>query len=195
MSNEFASLEQFLDRIKSADNDGDKVAVNNILDELGRSSFAPLLIFAGVITVIPVVGDIPGVPTVMGLFVLLTTGQMLFQSDHFWLPKWLLQRSIGKKKLDKGLGWMYKPAKFIDRWTKRRFILLVNGAGQTVIASVCLLIALVMPLVDIIPLSGNIAGMTFILFGLAIITHDGLLALFALLFALGTFGILIYAIF
>jgi hypothetical protein len=57
------------------------------MDAVGRRSFGPLLLLAGIVLAAPGVGDIPGVPTVMGLFILLVSGQMLFDRDHFWMPQ------------------------------------------------------------------------------------------------------------
>lgn len=195
MSRELSNLEELLDRIKNADGKKGKVSFDDILDEVGRRSFAPLLLLAGIITAAPVVGDIPGVPTIMGIFVLLTTGQLLSKREHFWLPEWILKRSADKEKIQKGMDWMVKPAKFIDKWSKPRLTLFTHGTGHYVIAAVCMLIALAMPMMEVIPFSANVAGIAFTLFGLSLITHDGILAILALVFALGTFGIVLFGIF
>lgn len=194
MSEELSNLEELLNRIQEADGDGDEVTIDDILDKVGRRSFSPLLLLAGIITLAPVVGDIPGVPTIMGFFVLITTGQMIFRHEHFWMPDWILKRSTDKKKIEKGLEWVYKPAKFVDRWSKPRLTKFTHGTGHYVIAIVCMLIALAMPVMEVIPFSANIAGIAFTLFGLSLITHDGILALLALIFALVTFKIVVYGI-
>lgn len=188
------NMKEFLDRIKEADSKNGKVAVNDILEVIGRRSFSPLLLMAGIITLAPIIGDIPGVPTIMGMFVLLTTTQILIGQDHFWLPDWILRRSVKREKLVKGINWVYKPAKFIDRWTKQRLTLFVKGTGQKVIAALCLLISLAMPIMEFIPFSANIAGIAFTLFGLALVTRDGLLALVALISAAGAFGFIVYSL-
>lgn len=195
MSKKLTNLEELLSEIKNADAKDGEVSFDNILEKIGRRSFAPLLLLAGIIIVAPVIGDIPGVPTIMGIFVLLTTGQLLFGREQFWLPKWMLNRSVKKEKLNKGMDWMLKPAKFIDRLSKPRFGVFTHGAGHYVIAAISLLIALAMPMMEVIPFSANLAGIAYVLFGLSLITHDGILALLALLFALGTFGIIIFGIF
>lgn len=194
MSRELSNLEVLIEKIKQADGEGDEVSFDDILDKIGRRSFAPLLLVAGIITVAPIIGDIPGVPTIMGVFVLLTTGQLLSGQEYFWLPDWILKRSAEKKKLNKGMDWMVKPAKFIDRWSKPRLTFFTKGTGHYVIAGVCFLIALAMPVMELIPFSANLAGIAFILFGLSLITQDGFIALLALLFALSTFGIVMYGI-
>lgn len=194
MSREYSNLEELIEKIKEADGDGEEVSFDDILDEIGRRSFSPLLLLAGIITVAPLIGDIPGVPTIMGIFVLLTTGQLLFGREQFWLPQWILQRSADQEKLNKGMDWLMKPAKFIDKWSKPRLKVFTHGTGHYVIAAVSFLIALAMPILEFIPFSANLAGAAFILFGFSLITQDGILALLALMFALGTFGIVVYGI-
>lgn len=54
---------------------------------IGRRSFGPLLLMAGLIILAPVVGDIPGVPSIMGVFIVLVSVQLLIGQEHFWLPK------------------------------------------------------------------------------------------------------------
>lgn len=194
MSNELTNLDELIEKIKGTDGEEDEVSFDDILDKIGRRSFAPLLLLAGIITLAPIIGDIPGVPTIMGIFVLLTTGQLLFGREHFWLPNWILERSADKKKIKKGMNWLKKPAKFIDRWSKPRLTVFTQSTGHIVIAGVCFLIALAMPIMEVIPFSANVAGTAFTLFGLSLITHDGILAILALIFALGTFGIVIYGL-
>lgn len=195
MSKELSNLQELIEKIKQADGGGDKVSFNDILDKIGRRSFAPLLLLAGIITLAPLIGDIPGVPTIMGIFVLLTTGQLLFGRDHFWLPEWILSRSAEKEKINKGMDWLEKPAKFIDKWSKPRLTVFTKGAGHFIVAAVCFLIALAMPIMEVIPFSANVAGIAFSLFGLSLTTKDGILAVLALIFALCTFGIVICGIF
>lgn len=192
MSGEATNLEELFDQIENADSEGGKVSVNAILDEVGHRSFGPLLLLAGVITLAPIIGDIPGMPTIMALIVILTAGQLLFRRKYFWMPEWLLKRSVSRDKLTKGLGWMRKPARYIDRWIQPRLTIFVKGAGTYLIAVVCLIIALAMPVMEVVPFSANGAGAALTAFGLALIARDGLLSLIALVFAMGTLGMVIY---
>jgi hypothetical protein len=193
MSEEPTNLTQLLAQIyKATDNEKEQVSLGELLDTVGRRSFGPLLLIAGLITVAPVVGDIPGVPTIMGILVLLIGGQLLFYQEHFWLPDWLLRQSIGKDKLKKGLKWMRSSTRFLDRWLRPRLTIVTQGIGIYITASVCITIAILMPVMEIIPFSGTIAGIALTAFGLALITNDGLMALVAFLFSVGTFGLVIY---
>ncbi len=180
------SLQELLDRLRDGTNGQRRVSVGDILAVVGERSFGPLALVAGLVTLAPLIGDIPGVPTLLALMVLLTVGQLLFQRETIWIPARLANRSMEQEKLDRGLDWLEKPARFLDRWTRPRLVFLVRGPGQYVMAVLCLLVAAAMPLMEIIPFSANGGGLALMAFGLAIIARDGLLALFAALTTGGT---------
>jgi len=181
-----ASLTELLERLRSKTAGQVQVSVSDVLEAVGERSFGPLVLIAGVITLAPLIGDIPGVPTLLGLMVLLTLGQLVFQRHSIWVPAKLARRNIEREKLAKGLDWMEKPARFMDRWTKQRLLWLVRGTGQYVIAIMCMSVAIAMPLMEVIPFSANGAGLALMAFGLAIVARDGLLALVAIVATAGT---------
>lgn len=45
---------------------------------------------------------------------------------------------------------------------------------------------------EVIPFSANVAGAALTAFGLSLIAHDGILALFAFAFTIATFGLVVY---
>ena len=147
---------------------------------MGRDSFGSALLAAGLIMLAPLVGDIPGVPTIMGLTVILTSGQMLLGRSRLWLPSWLLGRTVSRTKLQAVLGWLRPAARTLDRVIGQRFELILTMGGVPTIASVCLLIGAVMPLLEFIPFSATLAGLLLTLLSLALVARDGLLALFSL---------------
>lgn len=190
---ELHDLEQLVDRIDAAARDADPVSLGGILDFVGGRSFGPLLLLAGLITVMPLIGDIPGVPITMGLLVILIALQLLFRrDDHLWLPDWMLRRSVSRDRLCKALDWMRRPAAFIDKFIRPRLTVFVSGPATIVIAVLCILIAAATPVMEVVPFSANLAGAALIAFGLALIARDGLLSLIAFIFTAGTIGILIY---
>lgn len=176
------SLGELLDRIEAAV-ESDSVSLGDILDQVGRRSFGPLLLLPGLIMAAPVVGDIPGVPTMMGLFVILVSAQVLTGHEHFWLPEFLQRRTVAVDKLCKALGWMRPVARFVDRCSKPRMTTLVGHAGIFVAAAACIVIAAATPLMEVVPFVANFAGAAITVYGLALIAHDGLLALFAIAFS------------
>ena len=192
---ELAGLSQLLDRIGQAPRtDVERIRLGEMLQAVGQGSFGPLLLVPGVITLLPLVGDIPGVPTLMALLVLLVAGQLLVGRRTFWLPQWLLKRSVPHGKLDRALTWMHKPARVIDRGLKPRLTWLTQRAGTYLIALFCFLIALAMPLMEVVPFSANGAGLALMMFGLSLMANDGLWALLALILTGGTVGAVIVAL-
>lgn len=189
---ELNNLEQLLDLISETTEDNEKVSLGEILQIVGPRSFGPLLLVTGIITLAPLIGDIPGVPTVMGLLVFLISIQLLLKRNYFWLPEWMLDRSIDNEKLSKALRWLDKPAEFVDRFLRPRFHLFTDGPAMYFIAGACIIIAAAMPAMEFIPFSANIAGVALTAFGLSLIAHDGLLALIAFLFTLVSAGLVVY---
>ena len=142
--------------------------------------------------VAPIFGDIPGVPVLMGLLILLVAGQLLFHREHIWVPHWLLNRSVTRDKLSKTVGWVQTPARFVDRFLRPRLTALTNRTAQYVVAAVCAIIAALTPVMEVVPFSANVAGAAITAFGLSLISHDGVLALIAFAFTATPVGLLVY---
>ncbi len=187
-----ANLEQMLDRIAQAENDGgNQTSVDVVVSEVGRRSFGPLLLLPGLITVLPT-GAVPGVPTIMGVLVLIVSVQLLCGRDSFWLPDWLLRRSLSRSKLEKSRRWMKRPARFIDRFLQPRLTMVVDGGGRYIIALLSMVVAIMMPPMELIPFSALGAGLALTLFGLALLARDGLVALFGILVTTTTLALVLY---
>lgn len=188
---DITNLVQMLDRIDRSANGRERVSLGAIVEAVGGRSFGPLLLMAGVIMVSPLSG-IPSMPTSMGFLVLLIAAQLLFRRQHFWLPRWLLRRSIARTKLGKGIKWLRPSAHFIDRWLRPRLPLFIEGFSIYLVAAVCILIAAAMPIMELVPLSAHGAGLALSAFGLSLIARDGLLALLAFVVTAASFGLVIY---
>lgn len=171
-------MEQLLDRIQAGAQGRAFVSVEEMMDSVGRRTFGPLVLFAGIILVTPLSG-VPGIPTLMGLLTLLTLGQVLMGRKHFWLPGWIVRRRIPQHRLLQGTEWLRPSVRRIDRLTRSRFTLLVNGPGLYFMAVGCMAIAIIMPATEVVPFSSSIAGLALVAFGLAMTARDGLVALFA----------------
>lgn len=182
-----STLEQVLERIDAAAEGNGRISFGDILKEMKERSFGIWLLLAGLISAAPVIGDIPGVTTILAVFVLLTAAQMLMRRRYIWLPQWLTRRSVAVAKVNKTLDHMYPPARFIDRYVRPRLTVLVHEAGAQTVALVCLGIALLMPFMEVVPLSANGAGLALAAFGLGLISRDGLLVLMAYVFTIATF--------
>jgi hypothetical protein len=170
-------LTSLLETLELAGRHCDSVSIDAVLQTLGQRSFAPLLLVAGIITLAPLIGDIPGVPTLMASLVILSAAQILIGRDHVWLPRWLLERRISRDRFTRAVRWMQKPAGWIDHLLKPRLTRLTRPPAHLAVALTCLLIALAMPPMEVVPFTANGAGVALTLFGLGLVANDGLMVL------------------
>ncbi|MBY6212189.1 exopolysaccharide biosynthesis protein [Microbulbifer agarilyticus] len=178
MPEEIQNLSQLLQKLETLTTSDERITLERVLNALGERSFAPVLLLIGLILLSPLSG-IPGLPTLMGIFLLLVSTQMVMLRHHLWLPKWLLARSIPKKPLIRSLHWFAKPAAHLDHWLRPRLGVMVYQAGSVATAGICIPIALLLPVMEVIPFSASLAGLALITFGLALVARDGALELIA----------------
>ncbi|MFO7582974.1 exopolysaccharide biosynthesis protein [Guyparkeria sp.] len=182
------NLGQLLARIASVAAGSERVYLSSIIDALGTRSFGPFLLLIGVLLVSPISG-IPGMPTTMGIALLLTSLQMLFGRKSFWLPRWLLARYVASDRLVKALGWLHRPARYVDWFLRPRLTFLVANGGAVGIAVICSVLALMMPLMEVVPFSATAAGLSVVLFGLAMVAFDGVFVVLAVTYLAAVGGL------
>jgi hypothetical protein len=190
MNQPLQNLEQLLDRVGELTRRHDQVSIGMVVEAIGSRSFGPLLMLIGITLFSPLSG-IPGMSFFMAVFVLLVAVQMLIGRKKFWLPPFILNRSVEHGKLQKALEWLDKPARGIDRVLKPRLTFLVHRSGSYGIAGLCVIVGLCMPMMELVPFSSSVAGLGLLILGLSLVAHDGLLALLAIVIFSGAFSFLI----
>lgn len=188
---ELHDLEQLIDRLEEGAADRHDISVRVMANAIGRRSFGPLLLLAGLLSASPLSG-IPTVPTITASMVIVIAGQLLLKKEQFWLPEWVLNRSISRSKFDKAMKVMRPPARWVDKLLRPRLIFLTRHLAVYIIAALCVMVAVTMPPLELLPFAATSAGCAISSFGLALIANDGLLALVALLFTGTTLALIIY---
>ncbi len=184
-----ANLREVLDRISETATGRPRVTLGAIIDTVGRRSYGPVLMIIGILLFSPLSG-IPGVPTLSGLLILFISVQMLVLSGGFWLPELLMNRSLPTEKLLRGIRFIEPAAEYVDARLHPRLVLVVRRPGSYLLGSVCVLIACAMPLMEIIPFSATAAGFAIAVFGLAMVSLDGLLAVLGLIYTVTIAGLI-----
>ncbi len=188
-----ASLTDVLDRLDrvAADDPGAAaaaaVSVEEVQAAVGARSYGPLLLVPGLIVLSPLSG-IPGLPSIMAVVILLISGEMLLGGRQFWLPRTLRRRRVETRRLRQAVRFLRPVARVTDRLVRPRLGIAARGAAAFVIAPACILLALTMPVLELIPLANTAAGAIVSIFGLALVAQDGVLALIGL----GLTGALVY---
>jgi hypothetical protein len=176
------TLEELLEALGQAGEDHDEVTVADIHETVGIRSFGPLLLATGLIGLTPL-GGIPVLPTVLAAIVIVIAGQLLLGWQRFWLPGFIRRRSVNKERFRKALRFVSPLARGIDKLLRPRLAWLTTRPFTRLIAVTCILIALLMPPLELVPFAGAIPAGAITLFGLGLIARDG--ALVVLAFALG----------
>lgn len=173
------SIEDVLDCVEEAAADEERVSIADIMAGIGDGAFAPMLLLPALIMLSPATA-IFGVASFCGLLIVLIATQMLLGRERLWLPAFVLDRTISRSRLNGIVEWVSKPARFVDRLAQKRLSFLVEPPLTRVWALLCLLLALIAPVFELVPMSATIIGAAISLFALALVSRDGLFALIGL---------------
>lgn len=186
------ALSDVLDQLESSVH-GESITVDEVIKTLGRHSFASLMLVFSLISTSPA-SAIPGITAVVAVLVFILVVQMIAGRDGVWLPGFITRRQMSSEKLCKGIGWLRKPVRFVERFLKPRLTFLFHRPWLWLPLILILCLTLFMPFMEIIPTSGSIASAVIALFAAGMLTRDGALAIasFVLLLAVpvavGYFG-------
>lgn len=171
-------LSDVLDKLEAAV-EGDSVTVGEVVDQLGHSSFAALMLIFSLISTSPA-SAIPGATAIVGIIVFLLVIQMIAGRDAVWLPGVILRRKLSSDKLCKGVGWLRRPVAGIERLLRPRLTGLFHRPLLYLPLLLVMGLSLVMPLMEAVPMSGSLASGVVALFAASLLTRDGGLAILAL---------------
>lgn len=157
----------------------ERVSVGDLMDRFGAASFAPALMVPALIVVSPLSG-IFFLPTVMGLTMALIALQMLVGRRSLWLPAVIRARGLSGPRLIRAAERLERPAAWLDRRTRRRMPVFVVWPLSVVPQLGCLMSGLMMPFLELVPLSSSILGGAITLFAVSFLSRDGLFVILGL---------------
>ncbi|MDP4538493.1 exopolysaccharide biosynthesis protein [Qipengyuania sp. DY56-A-20] len=172
------ALSDVLDQLESVAG-GESIRVGEVVEHLGRKSFASLMLVFALISTSPASG-IPGITATVAFLVFILAVQLIIGRKCVWLPGFVVRRSMSTAKLCKGVGWLRKPVHFVERFLRPRFTFLLHRPWILLPLVLILALTMVMPLLEAIPTSGSIASAVIALFAAALLTRDGALVLVSL---------------
>jgi hypothetical protein len=182
-------LEDVFNLIAAAPTSADgHISVGDVMDQFGRRSFGPVLLVIGLVAISPLTW-IPTVPTTLGIVALLVGMQMFLDTDGIWLPNFLRRRHVSKARLVRALEATRPAARFIDKLSRPRMAVLSGEIAARVIALCCMTFGLLSPPMEFVPFIFIVPSWAIAAFGFALLTGDGVVALFGFSLAALTFGL------
>lgn len=182
MSEKRRQMEAILDDIEEAGGDG-SVSVGEILSAFEDRSLGVLLVLFGTLAAIPVIGGIPGASILTATLILIAIGQsFLDRSSGIWAPRFARRREIDEETIKEALEWARPVARRVDGWIRPRLKSLVDGRPQRlVLVGLAAALALTFYPLAFVPWGVQAPSIGVVAIGLALISRDGLLALFGYL--------------
>ncbi|MGF1461570.1 MAG: exopolysaccharide biosynthesis protein [Maricaulaceae bacterium] len=177
-------LERVSDDILSAA-DGDTVTVDDIVKSFGAQSFGPIFVLLGLLTILPPVSLVPGLPSVVGVVIILFSAQLVFGRSHVWLPGAVRRRGISKAKVENAFDRAQPALERLDAMIEPRWRPLVAAPMPRLAALIVTVLAVSFAPLELAPFAVAIPAAAIVLFGAALIARDGVLMAFGLCLACG----------
>ena len=157
--------------------DGERVTVGEILDALDARAFGLVTLIFSIPSIIPMP---PGVPTVVGIALLIVSVQMVFGRHELWLPRFLTKRSFSRPALVSAMEKFAPRIEAIEKIASPRLMFLTGRIGTVLIGLVVLFMALVLILP--LPPGGNFPpALACFVLGMGLAERDGVIVLVGLI--------------
>lgn len=163
-----------LDNNVNRDSELEGVRLGVLVSAVGRRSYGPLLLLAGLISISPAT-VLPGMTSIAALVTLLIAAQMALGFQRPWLPKLVLDIKVPRRMLFEFLDRTRPRVEALDGGLLReRWTLLTVPFGVNVVALCVMAAALITFPLSLIPFAPLAPGIAVVLFGLGITARDGL---------------------
>jgi hypothetical protein len=156
--------------------DGERITIAQILDALDARAFGLATLIFSLPSVVPMP---PGVPTVVGVALLIVSMQMVIGRHELWLPGFLSKRSFSRKALVGAFEKMAPRLEAVERIARPRLLFMTGKVGTVLIGLVVLFMAVVLILP--LPPGGNFPpALACAVLGMGLAERDGVIVLFGL---------------
>lgn len=160
----------------------DAVTLRDILATVGRRAYGPLLLFVGLFSISPAT-VVPGMTWLSAALVLVISLQMAVGQQRPWLPRRLLDATVSREGLMKGVAALRPWARRIDALLKPRLTFLAAQPFVNLIAVACVALALITFPLGLVPFAPLLPGIAIVVLGLGMTAKDGFVLLLGVAWA------------
>ncbi|GLK50818.1 exopolysaccharide biosynthesis protein [Maricaulis virginensis] len=154
--------------------DGTSITLGEILDALEKRSFGPLLLLPTLVSIMPVIGMLPGVTWAMSGLTLLISLHFLANSRRLWLPQRVRRFEISANAFRRGVEGVRPWLRRVDQVIEPRFHILFDWPWTMGFAALCVAMSLAMFAASIVPGGVVIPALGIIIMAAGLTVRDGL---------------------
>ena len=170
-------VNDILDDLEDAAED-DRVSVGDITEAFGNRGAAPFLIVPAILEISPI-GGIPGVPTVLAVIAALFAVQIAWGRKSPKIPGILARREVDADRLRTSVDRMRPLADRLDGWFHGRLERFTTDRMQRAAMWIVIALCAMVPPLELLPFASTLPMAAILLFGLALLFHDGLVMVLA----------------
>lgn len=162
--------------LEAVQGEGERISVGDILNALDARAFGLAALLFSIPSLIPMP---PGVPTLVGVALLIVSIQMVFGRKELWLPRFLTRRDFSRKALVGALERFQPRLRSIEKIAAPRMLFMTGRVGTVLIGLVVLIMAIVLILP--LPPGGNFPpALACAVLGMGLAERDGAIVMFGL---------------
>lgn len=163
--------------LKAVEGEGEKISIGEIIDKLDARAFGLGVLMFALPSCLPMP---PGVPTIVGVVLLIVSIQMVMFRSELWLPRLISDRSFARAPLVGGIRKVKPRLEALERFAKPRLLFLTGRLGTFLIGVIVLIMAIVLILP--LPPGGNLPpALACAVLGMGLAERDGVIILLGLL--------------
>lgn len=148
----------------------DGLTLREIRDRLDERAFGLMILILAIPCLVPA---LYGVPQIVGIPILLLSGQMLVGRIEPWLPEMVLKRRVSKAWLDRMAEFATRRMRWFEQLSRPRMTVFAEGWAERVVALFMILATLTI----VLPLTNTVPSVALALLAVGLIQRDGLFIL------------------
>ncbi len=163
--------------LRAVEGEAERISVGEIADALDARAFGLAVLIFSLFSVLPMP---PGVPTIVGIALLIVSLQMVLGRQELWLPGLMARKSFARRALVAGLLKIQRRLESVERLAKPRLLFMTGPAGTVLVGLVVLIMAviLILPL----PPGGNFPpALACAVLGMGLAERDGVIVIIGII--------------
>lgn len=151
----------------------ERISLGDIVEVLDARAFGLATLMFALPSVVPMP---PGVPTIVGLALLMVSAQMVIGRQELWLPRFMARWSFPRASLVSAMEGLTPRLRVLESIARPRLMAMTGTFGTIVIGVVILIMALILILP--LPPGGNFPpALACAILGMGLAERDGLIVL------------------